>query len=54
MTLDSMARIFQNLNGAEEDVEVEFADDGKALVGHFYSYLSAVVYKYCFLFDLLL
>uniref|UniRef100_A0A914W011 procollagen-lysine 5-dioxygenase n=1 Tax=Plectus sambesii TaxID=2011161 RepID=A0A914W011_9BILA len=31
MTLDSMARIFQNLNGAEEDVEVEFDDSGKAL-----------------------
>ncbi|KJH50211.1 hypothetical protein DICVIV_03650 [Dictyocaulus viviparus] len=29
--LDSMARIFQNLNGVEDDVELQFDDDGNAL-----------------------
>lgn len=32
MTLDSMSRIFQNLNGVVSDVQLEFNDDGDALV----------------------
>lgn len=32
MSLDSMSRIFQNLNGVAEDIELQFDDDGTATV----------------------
>ena len=44
ITIDSMSRIFQNLNGVVNDVQLVFNDDGDAQVSHF-SYRSTKMFR---------